>query len=420
MLQNESVTRKSPGPNAPLSDRFADRIAAKMMAMLAIICAASFAINDLVAVCSNPNSAPFLFALGHSGFFSVLILLFEFLLPLSACICLFLALRQEDPRGSALFPVSLLLYAGFLLSVLLERALVNHVGDEWYSIVIQAVLLLSFAALAVLCFCKRENTMLTLSVCVLHLFFWVACGAACMGVPELSDAGKEIAAFSREGVIVKALRSGILVDGKWAALTAFIYLFQLLWPFLFLTALIEISLPRHERKRSLRMLIVLSMLTAMEIVFNRFLSFKTWDLKIGFSFIPVVVAAMLYGPLGGACVGALGDFIGAMLFPNGPFFPGFTFTALLTGAVYGLFLSKDLFANKKMLPVRVVLCVVINQLILSLLLNSYWISVLYGSPYVPLLGTRLIQCAILIPVQIVVIFALAPVMNKKKKSVRVS
>ena len=179
------------------------------------------------------------------------------------------------------------------------------------------------------------------------------------------------------------------------------------------------SKPKFNRNHLL-MIILLGALTAMEIVFNRFLSFKTWDLKIGFSFIPVVVAAMLYGPLGGACVGALGDFIGAMLFPNGPFFPGFTFTALLTGAVYGLFLSKDLFANKKMLPVRVVLCVAINQLVLSLLLNSYWISVLYGSPYVPLLGTRLIQCAILIPVQIAVIFALVPVMAQVKKSVRVS
>ncbi len=169
---------------------------------------------------------------------------------------------------------------------------------------------------------------------------------------------------------------------------------------------------RKLRRRHLVMLILLGVLTAMEVVLNRFLSIKTWDLKIGFSFVPVVVAALLYGPLGGGCVAALGDFIGAMLFPNGPFFPGFTLTALLTGIVFGLFLQK------KQTPFGIILSVAINQLILSLLLNSYWISVLYGSPYVPLLGTRLIQCAILIPVQIAVIFALAPAIRRGKASVR--
>ena len=151
----------------------------------------------------------------------------------------------------------------------------------------------------------------------------------------------------------------------------------------------------------LRMLLALAMLTALEIVLNRFASIRTWNLKIGFSFIPIVVAAMLYGPLGGALVAGLGDLIGAILFPNGPFFPGFTATALLTGLVFGLFLRR----NQKPLPV--ILAVAINQLILSLLLNTLWISSLY-----PTLVSRLPQCAILIPVQLVVILALGPALRK--------
>ena len=43
--------------------------------------------------------------------------------------------------------------------------------------------------------------------------------------------------------------------------------------------------------------------------------------------------------------------------------------------------------------------VLINQLALSWLLNSFWISVLFGSPYQGLLFTRIFQCAILGPVQ---------------------
>ena len=96
-------------------------------------------------------------------------------------------------------------------------------------------------------------------------------------------------------------------------------------------------------------------------------------------------------------MGALADFVGALLFPIGAYFPGFTLTAFLTGMVYGLFLYK-----RQSLP-RILGAVAVNQFILSLLLNTLWISVLYGSPFGPLLVTRLVQSAILTVVQIVVI-----------------
>ena len=155
---------------------------------------------------------------------------------------------------------------------------------------------------------------------------------------------------------------------------------------------------------------ILALLTALEIVLSRFLSVNAWNLKIGFNFVPIVIAAMIFGPLAGGLVAALGDFIGALLFPIGAYFPGFTLTAFITGIIFGLFL------HKKYSTLNVILSVLINQLFFSLLLNSYWISVLYGSPYVPLLATRLIQCAILIPVQIVVIILLSKSLPSIKKA----
>ena len=140
---------------------------------------------------------------------------------------------------------------------------------------------------------------------------------------------------------------------------------------------------RFVKKFDTSMIVYIGVLTAMEIVLNRFLSINAWNLKIGFSFV----------------VAALGDFVGALVFPIGPYFPGFTFTAFLTGAVFGFFLK-----GKTSVP-RVLAAVGINQLILSLLLNSLWISVLYGSPYLPLLSTRIVQCAVLIPVEIILILA---------------
>ena len=149
-----------------------------------------------------------------------------------------------------------------------------------------------------------------------------------------------------------------------------------------------------------RTVTALGLLLAIEIVLSRFLSISAWNIKIGFSFVPIVLAAMLYGPIPAALVAALGDFLGALLFPIGPYFPGFTLTAFLTGLTFGLFLYRR--GNL----LRAVCAVLIAQPGLSLLLNSLWISVLYGSPYAPLLVTRLPQTAILSAAELVVILAI--------------
>lgn len=150
------------------------------------------------------------------------------------------------------------------------------------------------------------------------------------------------------------------------------------------------------QKINIRLITHLALLTALEIVLSRFLSISAWNVKIGFSFVPVVLAAILFGPVPAGIVAALGDFLGAILFPIGPYFPGFTLTAFLTGMVFGLLHQKQTVG-------RTVIAVAVNQLILSLLCNSLWISILYSSPYLPLLGTRAIQCAVLGPVQFVVV-----------------
>ena len=61
-----------------------------------------------------------------------------------------------------------------------------------------------------------------------------------------------------------------------------------------------------------------------------------------------------------------------------------------------------------------------NQFILSLFLNTLWISILYGSPYGPLLATRVIQCILLTAVQLVCIQAIAKVLARYGKKVSVT
>lgn len=170
---------------------------------------------------------------------------------------------------------------------------------------------------------------------------------------------------------------------------------------------------KQKKKKiiSVQSLVVMATLVAMEIVLSRMLSYSVWDMKIGFAFLPVVIASIVLGPVRAAIVAALADFVGTILFPIGPYFPGFTLTAALVGALYGLFL------HKKQTFLNILISVSIHQLILSLLLNTFWISVLYATPFTPLMVTRLLQCAVMIPVELLVISLIVKTMgnflNKK-------
>lgn len=155
------------------------------------------------------------------------------------------------------------------------------------------------------------------------------------------------------------------------------------------------------KKTNTRMVVLLGLLVAMEVVLSRFMSFNAWNVKIGFAFVPCALCAVLFGFGPTVVLEVVADVLGAFLFPSGSFFPGFTLTAALRGASFGLLLHK-----KQSIP-RVLAVVLFNQLVLGLLLNTLWISILYQSPFVPLMLTRVFQCFILGPVEFIVILTIS-------------
>lgn len=164
------------------------------------------------------------------------------------------------------------------------------------------------------------------------------------------------------------------------------------------------------KKVHTKMLVILALLAALNLVLGRPpLSFMIWSNKIGFGFVPVFVAAYLYGPLAAGIVGALGDFLGAVLFPVGAYFPGFTATAFVSGVVFGLLL------HKKQTAPRILAATLINQLVLGLVVNTFWISILYGSSFGGLMAARIVQCGIMIVLEFVVIFFLRKALNRLGK-----
>ena len=149
-------------------------------------------------------------------------------------------------------------------------------------------------------------------------------------------------------------------------------------------------------------LIVSAQLVALDVVLTRLLAINTPLMKIGLGFAAVALCAVLYGPWWAALTAALGDLVGALLFPTGAFFPGFTLTAACTGFIFGLCLYRR---GKSLLwPI---LAAVLNVVLVSFLLNTAMISYISGTPYATLLKARAVQLAVMLPVQIAVLFFLS-------------
>ena len=116
-------------------------------------------------------------------------------------------------------------------------------------------------------------------------------------------------------------------------------------------------------------------------------------LEIRFTSVPLAVAGFILGPIYGGAVGAISDVLGHFIRPTGPFFPGFTLSNVITGVIFGLMLYK-----KKPTIWRVLIAAILNAVIVGLILNTLWLSILYGKGFIPLLSVRFVKELVMIPV----------------------
>lgn len=113
-----------------------------------------------------------------------------------------------------------------------------------------------------------------------------------------------------------------------------------------------------------------------------------------------------------------GDLIGAILFPFGAYFPGFTISAGLMGFVYGIFLHKKPGEQRK--DFKFIIQLVISSVIvlggIKILLESVFLNVLYGKAYLAVIASRFVTQLIMLPLQVIIIFilekGLRPYINK--------
>lgn len=142
-------------------------------------------------------------------------------------------------------------------------------------------------------------------------------------------------------------------------------------------------------------------LTGISIVLTRFFSIIIPiagfpALRIGFGSIPIAISGILFGPLVGAGTGLAADLLGVLVLSQGQFHPGFMLSSVLEGLIPGIIFlifrrtSKDnLISLNKVFFQELIVTVFV-----ALLLNTLWLSQLFGESYLAFLPTRIFSSVV--------------------------
>lgn len=150
-----------------------------------------------------------------------------------------------------------------------------------------------------------------------------------------------------------------------------------------------------------------AMFVAIAVVLGFYRLQLTEFIRIGFDFLPKEMAAMLLGPSVGCVVAAFTDIISYVLKPIGAFFPGLTFSAMLASVIYGTILYKKPVCLKRVILANGLVTVFVN-----LLLNTYWMSILYGNAYMALFPTRAVKQLIMFPIEVILFYSVAKMFER--------
>ena len=164
----------------------------------------------------------------------------------------------------------------------------------------------------------------------------------------------------------------------------------------------------------LKKVILAGLLLATAVVFNRFLSIKTPIVVISFGFIPKIIIATMFGPWWSMLLFGLADLIGALLFPFGAYFVGYTISAVISGFIYGIFLHRKKKIPAKTYLWKLVVACLLSNLICNLLLNSVWIYMTTKKAISVILPTRIVKELVTVPIYVAIMFGMHVFFEKYK------
>ena len=163
-----------------------------------------------------------------------------------------------------------------------------------------------------------------------------------------------------------------------------------------------------NNKLSTRALVLAAIFAAMNIILTRAGVIMLFGglVRLSFGKIPLILSGLFLGPLAGAFAGLIGDVLGVIINSHGApmIHPGFTLSSVLTGAVPGIIVILS--RRKRSSLFNVITSNIIVLILVNLLLDTLWLSQMYGNPYTVVFQTRLIPHIIIAAINIVVTYPL--------------
>ncbi|WFA09616.1 folate family ECF transporter S component [Tissierella sp. Yu-01] len=168
---------------------------------------------------------------------------------------------------------------------------------------------------------------------------------------------------------------------------------------------------RTKSKMDVKTVVKAGFLVAISIVMTRFVFIMipiagASGLRISFGDMPIMLSGFMFGPVIGGLTGIAADLLGVLINPQGPYFPGFTLSSMLWGVIPGVltYLFGKNKSHSKLFSIKFVsISVGISYIIVSLILNTIWLSQLYGTGFIVLLPARVLSAAISIPIYSIIL-----------------
>lgn len=160
--------------------------------------------------------------------------------------------------------------------------------------------------------------------------------------------------------------------------------------------------------KSVPALAMCAMLAALALILNSVATINLGPyIKIGFSGIPNQIVDYLFGPVTGGLFAGILDIVKYFMRPDGGFFFGFTFNAMLAAFIYGCFYYRQKLTLKRVLIAKLVVVLVVN-----VLLNTLWLDMLYGKGFLAILPARALKNLIMWPIDSIIFFTITRLLEQ--------
>lgn len=182
-------------------------------------------------------------------------------------------------------------------------------------------------------------------------------------------------------------------------------------------SILSFSGPRWTTRR----LTLAAMLTALEVILGKMSVGNPTVVKVGLGFIATALVGYCLGPWMGGVVMIVNDLISNTILNTGGgmFFPGYTFSAFVTGVIAGIFLY-----NQKITWQRAFIYEFVQILVTNVFFNTLWIYVMSlsshstGMTFMALLAVRIPKEIISWPIESLVVLVLLRAFSKINLPIR--